>query len=247
METIVPASHQQECPTSDPLQLETSSASRLKGIAIGLTAAVGMNLVLFLGIPFLTNLDDVKPSEDFGQAVLLAAKKPPPPPTPPERKPEPQKKEKPPEAPPKLTAKPKPKQTPRPRMRVQAPQMDFEVNARLAEGMAVAAPAAAPPPPAPVRAEFELGEVDTNPKPKRRVAPVYPYSAKRQRITGKVVARFLVNSKGEVSRVKIVSSEPQGVFDDSVLAALEKWRFAPGVLDGKPVAVWVSAPFEFSL
>ena len=238
------ASNHHECPTSDPLQVETSSTSRLKGLAIGLAAAVGMNLVLFLGIPFLTHLDDIEQSEDFGQAVLLAAKKPPPPPTPPEREPEPQKKEKPPETPPKLTAKPKPRQTPRPRMRVQAPQMDFEVNARLAEGMAVAAPTAAPPPPAPVRKVFGLHEVDTQPKFKRKIDPAIPYSAKRQRLSGKVKLRMEVSSKGEVSRIKIVNSEPPGVFDESVLAAVEKWRFAPAIKDGKPVDVNVEIEIE---
>jgi protein TonB len=37
------------------------------------------------------------------------------------------------------------------------------------------------------------------------------------------------------------------VFDASVLQAVARWRFSPGMLEGVPVNTWVVAPFEFKL
>ncbi len=219
---------------------------RAMGLIIGLGVAACVNLLLFLGIPFLTHVDTTAQKKEYDQGILLAARKPPPPPEPPRETPKELEKEKPPEMPPKLATPRKRPPAPKPRMQVQAPSMQFAVNSRLAQGMAVAAPTAAPPPP-PVKTAFEIGEVDTPPKLTRSIPPVYPFAAKRQRITGKVVVRMLVSTKGQVSRVSIVSSNPKGVFDDAVKNAVNKWRFAPGVLDGKPVATWVVAPINFNL
>lgn len=214
-----------------------------------------MNFILFLFIPYLTHLEKASMQTDYDEAVLLAARTPPAPPPElePERK-EPPKEKEPPKPPPKPRTVSNEKRVPqKPRMQVTTSAIDFTLNMQLAQGMAVAPPPPAPapsPPPLPeppARNEFDISEVDTPPKVLRRIPPAYPFSAKRRRITGKVVVRFLVDVEGKVDNVKVLEAAPKGVFEDSVLSAINKWRFSPGVLEGKPVATWVTAPFEFTM
>ena len=56
------------------------------------------------------------------------------------------------------------------------------------------------------------------------VAPAYPPAARAARKQGTVTARLTVGTAG-TAEVKIESGDPQ--LAESVLAALEKWRFAP--------------------
>ena len=89
--------------------------------------------------------------------------------------------------------------------------------------------------------------VDKKPSALSASRPAYPLKARKKNITGKVLVRFLVRSDGQVDSVRIVSAEPEGVFEESVLAAVQTWRFAPGQVDGRAVATWVQAPVVFSL
>jgi len=45
----------------------------------------------------------------------------------------------------------------------------------------------------------------------------------------------------------VVSAEPEGVFEDSAVSAVKKWRFEPGRVDGEPVPTWVRLPVSFTL
>ena len=56
--------------------------------------------------------------------------------------------------------------------------------------------------------------------------PSYPREAIRAGVAkGRVVARLQIDEKGNVTEVNITSSEPRGVFDKVVRAALENWKF----------------------
>ena len=59
------------------------------------------------------------------------------------------------------------------------------------------------------------------------VAPKYPRSASRRRISGLVHVGFDVNTDGSTSAINIVNSEPSGVFDASAAEAVSQWQFAP--------------------
>jgi protein TonB len=97
------------------------------------------------------------------------------------------------------------------------------------------------------RIEFELSEVDTPPKVLQKTPAAYPFAAKRQGIRGRVVVRCLISIQGEPGRFEVVESDPEGVFDQAALEAVEKWRFKPGILAGEPVPTWVRVPFKFEL
>jgi TonB family protein len=58
--------------------------------------------------------------------------------------------------------------------------------------------------------------------------PVYPYEARRQRITGSGVALLTVDrTLGTVTDVLIAQSCGSAILDNSTLDALRRWRFKP--------------------
>lgn len=59
------------------------------------------------------------------------------------------------------------------------------------------------------------------------VAPEYPRGAERRNLEGHVTVRYNVTPEGEVADVEVVEATPAGVFERSVLRALERWRYAP--------------------
>ena len=59
------------------------------------------------------------------------------------------------------------------------------------------------------------------------VAPVYPASARNSGATGVVTVRILVGADGSVEDVTVVGSSGNGAMDNSVVTAVNKWRFSP--------------------
>jgi len=62
-------------------------------------------------------------------------------------------------------------------------------------------------------------------KPVRKVKPNYPREAEDKDIEGRVKVRLSVDLDGSVSAVKILISEPPGVFDEEVLKAVRQYQF----------------------
>ncbi len=94
---------------------------------------------------------------------------------------------------------------------------------------------------------FELSEVDQPPRPIIKILPFYPPGARARGLIGKVEIAFVVNAEGEVRNIEIISSTPGTVFVNSAVRALERWRFKPAVLQGRPVAARVKLPLLFQL
>ena len=88
------------------------------------------------------------------------------------------------------------------------------------------------PKPRPVKKKEEpqpelppLPSVFRDVKPVRKIKPKYPREAEDKLIEGRVVARLSVDLDGTVSKVKILISEPPGVFDEEVLKAVKQYQF----------------------
>lgn len=75
----------------------------------------------------------------------------------------------------------------------------------------------------------------------------YPAALLAARLSGSVVAEFVVDTEGQIERntVTIVSST-HPLFADAVLAALERARYSPAVREGVAVRQVVHQPFAFS-
>ncbi|MBU1277348.1 MAG: energy transducer TonB [Proteobacteria bacterium] len=201
--------------------------------ALALAGALLFNLVIFGSASWLLKKQIARPDLE---AYSVSAFLPLPPPPPPEAEKEP-----PPPPPPPKVVKMQPVQaaplaTPQPQL--ETPRLSLELNPRLALGPAIAAPG-------PQR--FTLGQVDRAPLARGQVPPPYPYLARRRGIEGAVTVRFLVDRHGEVRNLEVLEAKPPGVFEESVLKTVGRWRFAPGVKDGEAVETWVETTIRFKL
>jgi len=82
----------------------------------------------------------------------------------------------------------------------------------------IAPPAPPPPPPKPaIRRGITRIAGDS---------PEYPRQALKDNVlSGKVVARLVIDEKGNVAEVTIVSADPPRYFDRAVISALRTWKF----------------------
>jgi len=94
---------------------------------------------------------------------------------------------------------------------------------------------------------FEASALDEPPRAILRSDPPYPYRARQRGIEGDVQLRLLVRADGSVDQVSIVSAEPAGVFEQTVLQTAPRWTFSPGKIDGRPVDSWVVTTVHFQL
>ena len=148
--------------------------------------------------------------------IIEEVKLPPPPPPPP---PPPKKIVEPPKVPPPIDTYVPPPDVPPP-VQQTAPTITAVTPAPPPEQYVIQPPPVVAPP-APPKPAVRRGIV--------RVSgddPSYPREAIRAGVSkGRVVARLQIDEQGKVTDVNIVSSEPRGVFDKVVRAALEGWRF----------------------
>jgi TonB family protein len=111
-----------------------------------------------------------------------------------------------------------------------------------------------PPPPASVASHapgepFFVYEVERQAVPRPgQTGPQYPRAAVRQRVSGEVLAQFVVDTTGRVdmSRFRILHTNDQ-VFSDAVRAAIPTERFFPAERDGRLVPELIQQPFAFRL
>ena len=73
----------------------------------------------------------------------------------------------------------------------------------------------------------------------------YPEIAIQANIEGRVSVKVLVGTDGSVIKVSSVSGPD--VFHDEVRSKATNLQFTPGLQNGKPVKVWVTVPFSFTL
>ena len=92
-----------------------------------------------------------------------------------------------------------------------------------------------------------LAGFDTDAIPVVRIAPVYPRRAKQARIEGWVTMEVTIRPDGSVSDVKVMASNPPRLFDEAALAAMQRWKFRPKIVDGTPVAQRAKQTIEFVL
>ena len=142
----------------------------------------------------------------------------------------------PPPPPPPATPLPRPQLEFPEEVSLQAPRLD--ISARLDLPLQLGqAPSPGPPP----------AQLDHDFIPLSRQPPQYPYQAARRGIEGWVKVAFRVTAKGTVEDVRVLESEPPGVFDQAALDAVSRWRFKPRRVGGRAVAGEAEQVVEFKL
>lgn|SRR6185436_11232715 len=86
----------------------------------------------------------------------------------------------------------------------------------------------------------------TVPIPIHKVDPDYPPELRRQGVTGVVTVAGVIDKVGQLVNPRVVSnSDPR--LNALALAAIRKWQFKPGTLDGVPVDVLYQTKITFSI
>lgn len=98
-------------------------------------------------------------------------------------------------------------------------------------------------------AEHE-GKRPITPKLVKAVAPKYPFAQRWRDIQGFVWVGFVVDEQGNTTRVAAIPDE-SGIADPAfvaaAIAAVQKWKYEPGTLDGQAAPFAMVAPIVFQL
>jgi TonB family protein len=92
----------------------------------------------------------------------------------------------------------------------------------------------------------ESVKVDEHPKFVNIVQPEYPEEAKKNKITGKVYLKVLVDKEGIPQKAVVIKTD-NTLFNQPAINATMKSKFTPALLNKEPIAVWVVLPYKFTL
>jgi TonB family protein len=109
----------------------------------------------------------------------------------------------------------------------------------------------APPPPDEeeiARRISALGVTPLNsrPRPVHQGPPQYPYLLSAAGLEGNAEIEFIINRDGRVVEARVISAT-NTAFGAAAQRAVEEWRFAPGMSEGRKVATRVKQLIEFNL
>ncbi len=82
---------------------------------------------------------------------------------------------------------------------------------------------------------YPAKQVDVHPSALAPIKPAYPDQAAAQGVEGSVVLLLLVDQAGAVKEASVAEANPEGVFEESALAAFRDARFAPAQKNGRAV------------
>ncbi len=63
-------------------------------------------------------------------------------------------------------------------------------------------------------------------------APVYPAKLRSEGVGGRVTVTYDVSDIGKVENLRVIGSEPPGLFDVAALRAVASWQFKPQIRQG---------------
>ena len=93
---------------------------------------------------------------------------------------------------------------------------------------------------------YKIGGGVSAPSVLFKVEPEYSEEARKAKFQGTVVLQVVVDERGLPQQIKV--TRPLGLgLDQKAIEAVAKWRFKPGLKDGKPVSVWATIEVNFRL
>lgn len=75
------------------------------------------------------------------------------------------------------------------------------------------------------------------------ILPIYPLGARQAGVEGDVVVHTTIDKNGSVIKMSIASGPP--MLRQAALDALRRWKYAPSLLNGQPVAVEMEVTIKF--
>jgi TonB family protein len=93
---------------------------------------------------------------------------------------------------------------------------------------------------------YKIGGGVSAPSVLFKVEPEYSEEARKAKFQGTVTLFVVVDEKGNPRDLKII--RPLGLgLDQKAIEAVEKWKFRPGMKDGRPVPVQATIEVNFRL
>jgi len=80
-----------------------------------------------------------------------------------------------------------------------------------------------------------------------RVEPRYPRKAARAGTQGWVKLEFSILEDGTVTNAKVIDAKPRRVFNREAIRAIQRWKFKPKIVDGKPAQQTATQVIDFKL
>ena len=94
---------------------------------------------------------------------------------------------------------------------------------------------------------FNLSDLDRIPEAIVQVPPQFPHDQKRLGISrAEVIVGFIVEADGRVTNVAVERSSHRE-FESAALAGIARWKFRPGMKNGRKVATRMRVPLRFAL
>ena len=90
-------------------------------------------------------------------------------------------------------------------------------------------------------------KVEVKPKPVSVPVPDYPETVRDAGIEGTTVVEALLDLDGSVMDSRVQKSSGNQMLDAAATAAALRAKFTPAMQRDKPVRVWISVPYRFSL
>ncbi len=81
----------------------------------------------------------------------------------------------------------------------------------------------------------------------RSAKPNYPQAALERGTEGWVDLTFTVRTDGSVADVSVSAAEPAGIFEQSAMAAVRRWRYEPVKREGRAVEQRARLRLRFSI
>jgi protein TonB len=79
-----------------------------------------------------------------------------------------------------------------------------------------------------------------------KIEPEYSEDARKARVQGTVLLRIEVNTRGQAQNITVRQGLGMGL-DDRAIDAVQKWKFSPGKVNGKPAVVVAYVEVNFRL
>jgi TonB family protein len=99
---------------------------------------------------------------------------------------------------------------------------------------------------APEAASFSASQLDVRPTPVFQARPQYPAELAAKKQGGEAIIEFLVDPAGDVRDASVQrATHPE--FGPAALAAVQKWKFKPGMKNGQAVTTRLQVPIVFHL
>lgn len=89
-------------------------------------------------------------------------------------------------------------------------------------------------------------QVEKFPEMIETATPVYPEDAKKNKITGKVFVKVLVDMEGNPKKAIVIKSDNE-ILNQPAIDAAMKSKYTPAMNKGEAIGVWILLPYKFQL